>query len=215
MGKAVNKKRAIIFGGSLSEINPNIFKAITKNDFLVCADAGYKFVVNNGFKPHLIVGDFDSANYPDDTDCEIIKLPIHKDDTDLHFAVKTVLERGYKSIILTGVTGGRLDHTLASISTLEFLNQNSCEACILDKNSILYVVSSELTVKKPEFDCYLSVFAITPKAKGVFIKGAEYPLENGEIIRSFPIGVSNEFKDDEITLNVKEGLLLVAIVKKN
>ena len=26
MGKALNEKRAIIFGGSLAEINPNIFK---------------------------------------------------------------------------------------------------------------------------------------------------------------------------------------------
>ena len=43
MGKALKAKRAIIFGGNLSEINNEICNEISSEDFVICADAGYKF----------------------------------------------------------------------------------------------------------------------------------------------------------------------------
>ena len=215
MGKALNTKRAVIFGGNLSEISPEICNEICDTDFIICADAGYKFVLENNIKPNLIVGDFDSAPCPDNADCEIIKLPTHKNDTDLQFAINLALEKGYNSFILTGVTGGRLDHTLATVSTLIDLTDN-CENCFVwDLNTKLFVVDKSLTINKPDYDCYFSVFAVTESAKGVCISGAEYPLENATLVNSYPLGVRNEFKDDKAQISLKSGKLLVLIVKKD
>ena len=215
MGKTQRLERAIIFGGCLEEINPQITYKINDTDYIICADAGYKFVKDNDLKPDLIVGDFDSSAYPKDADCEIIKLPNHKDDTDLLFALRAALERGFRSFILTGVTGGRLDQTLATVSTLNFLSNYTNNFYVFDLNTSIYIVSSELTLKRPEYDCYFSVFSLCEKSEGVTITGSEYQVLNGEITDTFPIGVSNEFKDDTVSISVKNGKLLVLIVKKD
>lgn len=215
MGKTKKIERAVIFGGYLKEINPQITDKFLDTDFIICADAGYKFVVDKGIKPDLIIGDFDSSPCPNNFDCKIIKLPTHKDDTDLLFAVRTALEMGFKKFLLTGVTGGRLDHTLATISTLNFLSEHTNDFYVYDLNTSIFVVNSQLTLQKPNFDCYFSVFSLCKKTEGVTITGSEYQVLNGAITDTFPIGVSNEFKESTVSISVKTGKLLVLVVKKD
>ncbi len=214
MGEALKFKRAIIFGGKLDEINLEIIKNIKPDDYIVCADKGYEFVVKNKIAPNLIVGDFDSSKYPDFLDCEIIKLPKEKDDTDLHYAVKVCMERQINNYVLTGVTGGRLDQTVASINSLNYIVQNGAQAKILDSNSEIYITSDSLTLNQPDYSCYFSVFPFGERAEGVSLSGGIYELDNALLTNSFPIGVSNEFKDGSINISVKQGTLLVMIIKK-
>ena len=215
MGKTLTTKRAIVFAGNLSEINPEICKEICPTDFIICADAGYKFALNNGINPDLIVGDFDSAPYPQNVGCEIVKLPTHKNDTDLHFSINLAWKKGCNSFILTGVTGGRLDHTIATLSTLNYFSDKIDDCVIWDLNSKIYIVQSSIVLEKPKFDSYFSVFSLSEISEGICINGAEYPLENATLVNSFPLGVSNEFKDDKVKITLKKGKLLVIIVKKN
>lgn len=214
MGKTLNLKRVIIFGGNIAEINPEICNEIKITDFIICADAGYKFALENNIKPNLIVGDFDSAPCPENISCEIIKLPTHKNDTDLHFAINLALKKGYNSFILTGVTGGRLDHTVATIASLNFLSDKADDCSVWDLNSKIFIVNSVLSIEKPDFDCFFSVFPISETADGVCIKGAVYPLENARLVNTFPLGVSNEFNDNKVEISLTSGKLLVIIVKK-
>jgi len=215
MGKTLKLKRVIIFGGNIAEIDSKICEEICDTDFIICADAGYKFVLANNIHPDLVVGDFDSAPYPEMDNCEIIKLPTHKNDTDLHFAVNLALERGFKNFVLTGVTGGRLDHTVASISTLDSLSDKAESCFIRDLSTTLFIVNSSILINKPEFDCYFSVFSLAETSEGVCIEGAEYPLCNATLDSNFPLGVSNEFKGDAARISLKKGKLLVTIVKKD
>ena len=214
MGEALNFKRAIIFGGNLKEINPEIITSIQPDDYVVCADKGYEFVIKNQITPNLIVGDFDSSKYPDFLNCEKIKLPKEKDDTDLHYAVKTCMERKIKNYILTGVTGGRVDQTFASINTLNFMSKNGANAKISDNNSEIFITSDFLSLNKPDYSCYFSVFPLEDKAEGVSLSGGIYELDNAVLSNSFPIGVSNEFKNSTVNISVKNGTLLVMIIKK-
>lgn len=214
MGKTLKLKRAIILGGNIAEISSELCDEICDTDFIICADAGYKFAIENNIKPDVIVGDFDSAPYPEYISCEIIKLPVHKDQTDLQFAIQLALKRGYKDFIISGVTGGRLDHTIATLSTLMYLSEKANTCFICDLNSKIFIVSETFTIKKPKFNCYLSVFSLTERAEGVCIKGAEYPLNDAELINTFPLGVSNEFKENEVEISLKSGKLLVMVINK-
>ena len=130
------------------------------------------------------------------------------------FAIKMALEKGYNSFILTGVTGGRLDHTIATISSLDYLSDKTKDCFIWDASSKIFIVRSEITLKKPDFDCYLSVFSLSDNSLGVSVTGAEYPLDNAILTNNFPLGVSNEFKEDTVQISLKSGKLLVLIVKK-
>lgn len=214
MGKALAYERVIIFGGQISEISTEVLNLITKNDFIICADKGYEFALKNKITPNIIVGDFDSAPYPDNVNCEIVKLPTVKDDTDLNYAVKLAKDKGFKSFVLTGVTGGRLDQTYATIFTMNFILKSGAQVTVIDNNVKLYITNDNLTIPMPRYDCHLSVFPIGEMAEGVDISGAKYTLNNATLTNDFPLGVSNEFSDNAVTVNVKSGTLLIMVVKK-
>ena len=55
----------------------------------------------------------------------------------------------------------------------------------------------------------LSLFSMGDRCAGVNISGAVYELTDGELTNAFPLGVSNEYREDEVTISVREGLLLV------
>ena len=213
MGKALIKTRCVIFGGMIEEIPTHMADDLKTTDSIICADKGYIYALKNGIKPDLIIGDFDSAKEPEMSDVKIIKLPSVKDDTDLHFAVKEGIKYGFKDFLISGVTGGRIDHTLASFSTLNFLSERGCTCKIVDKDTMAFVVNAALEIKKPEFECYISVFPIGEKAV-IDIIGANYEVSKLEITNTFPVGVSNEFCLDTVQIAVLKGSCLVLIVKK-
>lgn len=210
----MNCKKAIIVGGNVDEIDLDWLKSVADYSYVVCADRGYLAAENCGITPDIILGDFDSAPYPNDAKCQKVKLPTEKDDTDLHYAARLLVEKGFKDISLTGVTGGRIDQTIATMHTLNFLSLNGAKAKVVDIGCRIYFVNSEITLNRPEHSCYLSLFPFGGRAEGVTLDGAFYPLKNATLNNDFPIGVSNEFDDDVVKISVNSGSLLVMIVKK-
>ena len=56
---------------------------------------------------------------------------------------------------------------------------------------------------------YFSVFAITEAVRIRYLRGVKYPLGDYKMLRSFPIGVSNEITDDFALLSIDSGTALV------
>ena len=73
-------KRCVIIGAV--ETDYPYEKLIKDTDFVICADKGWLNAKAHGIKPNMIVGDFDSSPKPEDTDTDIVVLPVVKDDTD-------------------------------------------------------------------------------------------------------------------------------------
>ena len=61
---------------------------------------------------------------------EIIQLPCEKNDTDVFFAVKEALRRGFTDFVLVGVIGQRFDHSLVNISVLLYLQKNGASGVV-------------------------------------------------------------------------------------
>lgn len=187
---------------------------IPQDTFIICADSGYDKAIDAGIIPDLILGDFDSVNNTLPDNIEILRSPTHKDDTDTMLAVRTALERGYDNIVLAGACGGRTDHTIANIATLLFIREHGANAFIKGDNTDIYILEDEKITLSSDMSRYLSVFAISDKAT-VSIKGADYPLDNYVMERSFPIGVSNEFTEhSDCTVEIRSGIAVVMTVKK-
>ena len=55
----------------------------------------------------------------------------------------------------------------------------------------------------------LSVFAFGSAAEGVSIKGAKYEACQVTLTPDFPLGVSNSFIGNEVTVSVARGALLI------
>ena len=117
-------KRCVIVSGAPEADLSFIENNIIENDFVICADSGYKKCIQIGIVPDLIIGDFDSSLKPD-LPCEIITLNREKAYTDTFHCVIEAVERGYKNIIIFGAIGDRFDHTYANILCLNYCLKNS------------------------------------------------------------------------------------------
>ena len=184
----------------------------TKDDFVICADASCGIAEAHGLSPDLIVGDFDSGSRREDAPCEIVEYPSEKDDTDTMLCLKAAIERDFSEIVIIGGVGGRLDHTLANISALLYADECGARAILKGSANTAFIARDEEHIPKtPGF--YLSLFSVTSAAE-VSIRGAKYSGDHITILRSFPLGVSNEITEDEAVLTVHTGKLLCVISKK-
>ncbi len=202
------KKCYIICGG------PETFESvrIDKDSYIICADSGYDKAISADVRPDLVIGDFDSIrSVPKDV--KVIKAPVHKDDTDTMLAIKTAISDGYEDITLVSGFSGRMDHSIANLSALCFMSEQGIKGRVLGDNCNAYYLNKESIILTPEKNRYLSVFSSSEMAV-VTIKGAEYEVENFEMKKSFPIGVSNEFTNENCVVTVHSGSVYVLTVKK-
>lgn len=183
---------------------------IKPDAFLITANGGHRQAQKLGYRPHLAVGDFDSAPKPD-TATAIIQLAKEKDDTDAHFSAKEALRRGFEDILFLGAAGGRLDHTFGVLQTLLYLSRRGATPWLAGENGFIYCVTEgALTLEKSA--SWVSVLAAGGTARGVTLEGLKYPLNNATLTTDFPIGVSNEFTDEKATVRCTEGSVYVMVV---
>lgn len=185
---------------------------VRENAYVIAADAGWQRAGELGLAVDLAVGDFDSSPPPAHLP-ELIRLPTEKDDTDAFFAAKEAVRRGFTDITLLGALGGRLDHSLAALSTLLWLTQQSATALLAGEGVIARCAAPGATLHIPRVEgAYLSVFPATGRARGLRLRGVKYPLTDDALSAEFPLGVSNEFAAEAAEVSCTEGWLYVLTV---
>lgn len=204
--------RCVIVGGADIGNYDFIRERLRNDDYVIYCDSGLKHIPGLQVQPSLIVGDFDSHENPG-LDIETIVLPREKDDTDTVFAVKEALRRGFDHVLLLGVIGARLDHTLGNLSILLHLDALGKHGCIIDDYSELEIVSSQ-PVSVCDRYAFFSLLNITGCAKGITVTGAKYPLQDAEIPVTYQYGISNEVLPGETAvISVSDGKLLLVKVR--
>ncbi len=194
----------IVSGG---EYDP-ICDELKASDYIISCDKGYIYAEKMGIKSDIIIGDFDSASEPE-TDIPIERYPVKKDDTDTMLAIKHALKKSWKNIIICCAFGGRLDHTLANIQAASYAADRGCSVRVLGKDTQLFVFrDGNISIKKKEH-WSLSVFALSDECRGVTIRGTKYDCSDIIIKNTFPLGVSNAWKDDKALISVGSGIILV------
>ncbi len=200
--------RCVVFGAGEMPSKINILP----DDFIICADGGIEIAKRFGITNFIAIGDFDSYSGEVLSDYKV--LPSEKDDTDLIAAINIGIERGFKEFVLYGCLGGRLDHTIANIQTLGFLNErNASGVLISDYCKVILLDNAEVVVYNDNNYRYISVFAFGGVASGVTIKGLKYEAENIDFSDSYPLGVSNEFLETSGKISVSSGKLLIIFTK--
>lgn len=177
-------------------------------DYVIAADRGYDSLMAYGVNPDLVVGDFDSLGYAP-SHPNVIHLPVEKDDTDLVFALRQGLERGYRRFVLLGGVGGRLEHTMGNLQLLDWLTTQGAQGFLAGEKTAATALRDGALTFPPTMGGYLSVFCNSGTARGVTLSGLKYPLDNYEMTGSFPIGVSNQFTGVPATVSVDDGCLLL------
>ncbi len=178
-------------------------------DLVIAADGGFAALEGLGLSPDLVVGDFDSLGHRPDHP-HVVALPVEKDDTDMHSAIRLGWERGYRAFRLYGGTGGRIDHTLANIQSLAWLASQGGRGWLVGPDWTATVLSDggALTLEAGRQGT-VSVFCLGDRAEGVDIQGLKYGLTDGVLTADYPLGVSNSFLGGESRVSVRRGKLLV------
>lgn len=178
---------------------------------IIGADGGFLKAVEAGLKPDVAIGDFDSLrDVADDLliGVELVPRPSQYMN-DLEKALLFCRERHIRSITVIGVTGKRLDHTLANISIL-WRYQDVFHLEMIGNDARLYFLDEQ----HPE--CIIparvgQAISLIPlsRATGINTSGLKYPLKNGSLYFGIREGSSNEAVSENVTISIRSGKLLV------
>ena len=194
---------AIISGGDFAPLTD-----IGECEYIIACDKGYEYCLQEGVRPDLLVGDFDSYRGAEPEDVETVLLPYRKNDTDTLYAFRLALRKGYRQISLYCAFGGRFDHQLANLQTAIYAAKRGCETYIYAGDEEVLVTDRNHILLNRKEGRHLSIFA-ADVCRGVSIKGAQYDLDNADLFNHFPIGVSNEFVSDVVSIEKKFGVLII------
>jgi thiamine pyrophosphokinase len=178
------------------------------DDLVIAADAGYLHLGRLSVVADLVVGDFDSLKHKP-SHPNVLEFPCEKDETDVMIAASEGLRRGYRTFVILGGLGGRLDHTLANIQTLNYLSRQGAQGYLLGEGTAVTVIRNGCIRFDGEKKGVISVFCCGEVAKGVNIRGLKYPLTDAVVTPDVPVGVSNEFTGADSEISVREGALAI------
>ena len=186
-----------------------------KDDLVIAADGGYRYLQDHGVRCDLLMGDLDSL--PADTviGTETKRYSPIKDDTDTMLAVRHGLDLGYRKFLLFGMFGGRFDHTVGTLQTVAFLAEHGAAVYAFeqtqDGRSSSYITAlknGEMTFPSSAAG-YLSLIAWGGEARGVSLSHLKYPLQDAVLQPHVALGISNEFlAGEQACVSVTDGLLL-------
>lgn len=213
--KELRNRRCVLIGGAPIRDYAHIRKQLSADDVFLFCDGGIRHNRHLGVNVQILVGDFDSSNIGDrrrycNAHTEIIRLPREKEDTDLFYAAKFALKRGFRHFLILGAVGGRMDHSLANLGVLEYLKMKDADARILDDHSDIRIITEKERTYLTDRYKYFSLLACFGNASGIFIKNAKYPLSDASLTSAIPYAVSNETKKGKITeIRIRQGKLLL------
>lgn len=205
MRKAYMKNICYIIGASDTR---GMYVDKREGDFVIAADGGYGALSEIGVTPDLAVGDFDSHGSVPDFE-NVICHPCEKDDTDMALALCEGMKMGYRNFVVYGGLGGRLDHTVANLQNCAGAAEHGA-VCWLwgEDNAVCIFGDEEVLSFESTKTGVVSVFS-PDRTGGVTIEGLKYPLSDGCLTSSVPLGVSNEFTGRSSLIKARDGVLMV------
>ncbi len=183
------------------------------SDYIIACDGGMGHCKNAELIPNVIIGDYDSVKpedkaYFDALDIESYTYPTHKDMTDSEIGINLALDRGADGIYLMGLSGTRLDHTIANIQLLMLPLKKGIPAVIIDRHNQIRLTNSEIEISGTKWDT-ISLLPLTNEVCGITTENLEYPLNNADIKLGSSLGVSNVMLSDKARIKVGSGILTV------
>lgn len=210
-------KKALIVGNG-EEADKSIIENL-QYDYVICADGGLEKVKNYGIMPDAIIGDFDSVNVSvlkqyEANNIPVEKFPSEKDFTDMELAVEFAVSKGYTSLILTGASGSRIDHTMGNIMLMEKYYNMGVNIAIIDNNNEIKIISdnTDLFIDFRE-GYYISIIPVDDIIQGLNLEGFKYNLDNVNVQRGSTLCISNQIAAGKGRVTLRKGTAILFISK--
>lgn len=194
------------------------FSSFQQQDVVfIGADRGALYLIEHGIIPHAIVGDFDSLT---DEEYQLVmaqtvdqqRFQEEKNETDTDLALLKAYTYAPQEIILTGVTGGRLDHYEAAVRSIYRLQKEHphVKLKIINHSNILqFLLPGNHTIYADERYRYLSFFAHEEPIQDVTLRQVKYETTNEEISLGTTRFTSNEIIGTSGSISFSRGICLM------
>lgn len=185
--------------------------------FVIGADKGAETLLDHGLIPNVIIGDFDSINQAKMSVLQkqvenIVYADIEKDETDTDLALNYAVSLAPTKIILTGVSGGRLDHEeAAKRSLLRVQLENPDISCMIENrnNRLQFLIEPNKEICLTKEFRYISFFAFLENIEGVTLRGVKYETENVPMPLMSSMFTSNEIVSEDCSILFTNGICLM------
>ncbi|MCQ2080431.1 MAG: thiamine diphosphokinase [Lachnospiraceae bacterium] len=211
-------KTGIIVGaaplGKEREILKKMLTSSRKDYYVVAADGGICFFLEENIRPDHFIGDMDSTSdsflktvksiFPDlkTNSCSPIK-----DETDMELGLQDAFSNGCDTAYMFGGLGGeRISHAFANIQLMHHFLLEGKKITAYYENAIAYLTDKDIDFKARKAG-FISILSLTDEAL-VSIKGLKYEFE-GKLTNAHALGVSNEFIGKEVHISLDKGVLLI------
>lgn len=186
---------------------------LSDGDFLIAVNGGTRMAWELQVIPHLLIGDSDSL--PDHLQQWLTthqvprqQFPRDKNATDFELGVDHAISAGAGAILCIGLTGHRIDHTVANLSALTLAHEAGLHVEAVSGEEHIYLVSDELLLEG-EAGQTVSLLPWGGEAKGVETEGMHWELNRETLHWGHTRGVSNEMERAHARIRLESGLLLV------
>jgi thiamine pyrophosphokinase len=181
-------------------------------DYVIAVDGGLRSLEEAGFGTDVVdvvVGDFDSLGYiPHNV--RTLRYPPDKDASDTELALKRARSQRMRHVYVYGALGGRLDHTVSNLQTLAHESElGQHVTAIGDTHALVFLTGEDIFEAEARESGTVSVFSMSERARGVFIRGLKWELDDAELTNRVSRGLSNELKGEAVMIGVEEGTLLI------
>ena len=221
-GEYLTRNRACIVLNGVVKNYDELKKIILSKNYstVIGIDGGANHLYKMGLVPECIVGDLDSIesevlDYFSEKGTEFHKYPTKKNETDSELGIKMAMEKENMCIDFYAALGGRIDHELANIGLLYYSLKKDLYPRIITETEDIYILENDELTIEGEVGDLVSVIPYKGDAKGVSLRGLEYPLNEFDMEYSTPRGISNVMIDTICEINVNQGCLLVVKFKNN
>ena len=211
-------KAVVVAGGSP---HPRDVEQLADADLLIAADAGARWLDELGIRPHLLVGDLDSAGEElverlAAAGVSIERHDTDKDASDTELALGRAVEAGADRIVVLGALGGeRLDHELANLLLLADAAWDGVPNLrIVRGGTTLRVLhaGARLPLEGEPGDI-VSLLPLSGDALGVTTTGLAYALDDEPLRFGRSRGLSNVVQHRGASVSLEKGVLWIVEIK--
>lgn len=210
------KNKALLF---INGDSPKTIPNLSGYDLIACTDGAFHYLKQLKFpldKLDFISGDFDSHKIEEEiiqqsqnNQFEIIETP-DQNKTDFHKALEIIIEKGFENIDVYGGSGGEQDHFLGNLS-VAYAFKDKLNLQFFDEYSSYYFIPKNFSISDVKGKM-ISLMPF-PIAKNIETKGLKWPLNREDLMLGERIGTRNIAENQEVSVNYKEGDLLIFVGK--
>ena len=140
-------------------------------------------------------------------DGEFTRITRGKDWGDLEIALRELIKREYKDILVIGALGGRIDQTLANFGLISTISNNDVRIEFDDGQEHIMLIRNSQLFSGKKGDA-VSLIPLCSPAKGITTRGLLYSLTDESLLPDQTRGISNMMMGEIAEINITSGTVL-------